>query len=132
MVARSGRERADGFAEPAAHALVRARDPARGGERRAARLERHRADRRERALQSPERVAPEVRVLRDAGRDERMGHLEQQRAPAAEQHRGLATHAPQPAVVAEQTLAIRKRCVDARVREQRAVVREQREYIRVA
>jgi hypothetical protein len=63
-------------------------------------------------------------VLGHARGDERMRDLEQQRASAAEQHRGLAAHAAQPAPFAKQPLARGQRAVDARVREQRVVVRE--------
>ena len=76
VVRRARRERADVLAKPALHDPVHALDPA--GRSQGARVigERERRHRVERAPQPTERIAPEVRMFRDAGGDERMCDLE--------------------------------------------------------
>ena len=56
----------------------------------------------ERPLETRERLGPEATVRRNGGGDERVRHLEEERAAPAEEHDRLAVDAPEDARAGEQ------------------------------
>ena len=104
IVSRPAPERSDGLAR-ARRARGRAPlDLLHGGERFGGAAEHHRQCQVERAPQALQRLVLEAAVRGDAGGDQRMGDLQQQRAPAGEQQHGFAIDAPAQALRTEEAV----------------------------
>ena len=98
VVRRPGAEGAAGALQSPADARVHALDAAHRRQRLGGATEHDRQGQLERSNQPLQRLLLEAAVLGDAGGDQRMGHLQEQRPAAAEQQDRLAVHPPGDAV----------------------------------
>ena len=105
VVRRPRRKRTDAGLEPPAHAGVDALDCADGGDRIRRVGEDQRQHEVEGAPEAFERALAEAAVRGDAGRDQRVGNLQEERASAADEERRFAVDAPRDAVAGEEARA---------------------------